>query len=185
MSRLFIALVVLVFSCQIQAKEANSFYQIDLIVFAQEQDSSLTPEFPLSSTLATNSRTIPLSTEASKNQSPYHLLPFSLSQLREEYWALHRKRQYRVLMNYSWLQPLNNQSTIALPKINRDGWEVEGSLRIRQGNYYLLDTELLFTAPDKNQAPFVFAQKLRLKGGDTYYLDHPQAGMLIKVHKLG
>ena len=59
-----------------------------------------------------------------------------------------------------------------------------GSLQIIQSNYYLLDTNLRFSAPNDRQAPFVFAQKQRLKSGIVYYLDHPQAGMLIKVHKI-
>ncbi|MDA9272003.1 peptidoglycan binding protein CsiV, partial [bacterium] len=34
------------------------------------------------------------------------------------------------------------------------------------------------------QTAFNFSQKQRLKPGTVYYLDHPQAGMLIKVHAL-
>ena len=178
-------IAMLIFSSLVQAMEASPLYQIDLIVFSHQLDSSLVPELSLHSTLSSaSSQAIPLQTEANKNLTPYHLLPPSFSQLREEYWALHRKSQYRILMNYSWLQPLNNQSSIALPKINREGWQVEGNIRIKLANYYLFDTELLFSGPGDNHHPFVFAQKLRLKGGDIYYLDHPQVGMLIKIHKL-
>lgn len=178
-----IVIAMILFSSLVKAKEVTSFYQIDLIVFTHQQNPAIPAELSLSSTLSTHNSAIPLQTETSKNLTPYHLLPSSSSQLREEYWALHRKPQYRVLMHYTWLQPLNNQRPIALPKISRDGWEVEGTLGIRLSNYYLLDTELLFSAPDGSTS-FVVTQKQRLKGGDIYYLDHPQAGMLIKVHKL-
>jgi len=88
-------------------------------------------------------------------------------------------------MHYTWLQPFENQRTILLPKIEREGWQVEGTLRVRRSNYYLLSTNLIFSSANKEQPAFVFAQTQRLKGGDTYYLDHPQAGMLIKIHQLG
>jgi hypothetical protein len=54
----------------------------------------------------------------------------------------------------------------------------------QQSNYYLLDTALLFSAPERINAAFMFTQKQRLKPGVVYYLDHPQAGMLIKVHTI-
>ncbi|CDZ77455.1 hypothetical protein BN59_01738 [Legionella massiliensis] len=165
--------------------QAAALYQIDLIVFGYQQ-SPISPELSLSSTLASHSaNSIPLQTEISKNQTPYHLLPSSSSQLQEEYWALHRKPQYRVLIHYTWLQPFNNQSAIAIPKVQRDGWEIEGTVRVQRSNYYSLDSELLISTPSSNSAPFVLVQQQRLKGGDIYYLDHPQAGMLIKVHQVG
>lgn len=167
-----------------QAKEASPFYQIDLIIFTHQQSPTLPAELSLNSTISTNTKARILHTGISKELTPYHLLPFSFSHLKEEYWALHRKPQYRVLLHYTWLQPLNNQTAITIPTINRNDWQLEGKLRIRRSNYYMLDSELLFSPPNNSQAPFVFAQKQRLKGGDIYYFDHPQAGMLIKVHQL-
>ena len=172
------------FASLLQAKEALPFYQIDLIVFTHQQASTVPTELSLSSTITTPAKATRLDTEINKQLTPYHLLPFSFSQLKEEYWALHRKPQYRVLLHYTWLQPLSNQQSIALPAIKRDGWQLEGTVRVLRSNYYLLDTELLFSSVDDSKTPFVFAQKQRLKGGDIYYFDHPQAGMLIKVHQL-
>lgn len=175
---------IIFFTTLIQAAEAPAFYQIDLIIFTHQQ-SPLSKELSLNSTLSSGQiKTIHLETDISKTLSPYHLLPPSSSQLREEYWALHRRPQYQVLVNYTWLQPLNSKLPISLPHIQRNGWELEGSLNIQRANYYVLNSELLFTTPDSQQAPFVLRQKLRLKGGDIYYFDHPQAGMLIKIHQL-
>ncbi|WP_347251318.1 CsiV family protein [Legionella sp.] len=181
---IFLALVL--FSCFTQANAIPSLYQIDLIIFTHPQSANLPPELSLSSTLSSEStHAAPLQTEIRKELTPYHLLPFSSSQLREEYWALHRRPEYRVLLHYTWLQPFNSQRAVSLPKINRDGWQLEGALRIQRSSYYLLNTELLFSPADSSHSPFVFAQKQRLKGGETYYFDHPQAGMLIKIHQLG
>ncbi|MFA5959667.1 MAG: CsiV family protein [Tatlockia sp.] len=181
MIKLAFSLVVFLFAGTVFAKEPSAFYQIDLIVFTHEE----TPETASPDvTIASPNRALALNTERSHNLSPYHLLPISSSQLKEEYWALHRKPQYRVLMNYTWLQPLESNKAIVLPKISHDGWEVEGNIKIQRLNYYVMDTQLLLTHANTNQNPFVFAQKQRLRGGEIYYFDHPQAGMLIKVHQL-
>lgn len=127
---------------------------------------------------------IQLQNDVNNLLTPYHTLPSSASTLKNEYWALNRKPQYQVLLHYTWLQPGNNQRPIALSHMNNTGWNIEGTLRIRQSNYYLLDTKLLFSAPNNAQSAFVFAQKQRLKPGVVYYLDHPQAGMLIKIHQI-
>ena len=155
-----------------------------MIVFTHLK-ASLTPTENAQTPLAPDMHhAIPLQTDVSEMMTPYHTLPVSTSHLRNEYWALNRKPQYQVLFHYTWLQPGNNQRPIALTQVNRGGWNVEGTLRIRRSNYYLLDTDLVFSAPNSTQTAFVFAQKQRLKPGVVYYLDHPQAGMLIKIHQI-
>ena len=185
MFRILVLVALISCSSLLQAKTTEALYQIDLIVFAHQQDSTLPEDLSFSTAIPPQTpQAIPLDTEINSATTAYHLLPPSSSQLRQEYWALHRKPQYRVLMHYTWLQPFDNQRAIVLPKIDRDGWQVEGTLRIRRSNYYLLNTDLVFSSPNNGQAAFVFSQKQRLKGGDIYYLDHPQAGMLIKIHQL-
>ena len=173
------------FSCITLAKQPTPLYQIDMIVFTHLQ-ASLTPaEHSLAPLLSPDtSHAIPLQNNAGDASSPFHILSPSTSHLRNEYWALNRKPQYQILFHYTWLQPSNNQQPVALSQTNIGGWNVEGTLRIRQSNYYLLDTELLFSAPNSPQIAFMFSQKQRLKPDVLYYLDHPQAGMLIKVHPL-
>jgi hypothetical protein len=128
---------------------------------------------------------ITLSEKTSDVMTPYHSLPLRTSTLKDEFYALNHKPQFKVLFQRSWLQPANNQKPIALSQNNVSGWDVLGTLRVRRSNYYLLDTELKFIAPNNPRFGFIFAQKQRLKPGVVYYLDHPQAGMLIKVHQIG
>lgn len=183
MSRALTYIGLILCSCLGQANQKPFFYQVDMIVFTHQQVSPDQTEKALVPLLVPEKRNaIPLQNTGSDMMTPYHTLPSSLSQLRQEYWALHRKPQYQVLLHYTWLQPRNSQRAVALPPISRGGWNIEGTMRIRQSNYYLLDTELLFSAPESSQTSFVFSQKQRLKSGVIYYLDHPQAGMLIKVH---
>lgn len=176
-------IVLFFFTALTSANEPKAMYQIDLIVFTHEQNFD---EVSLKSTLSPITHSvIPLKTDPSKELTPFHLLPFAFSQLKEEYWALHRKPQYRILLNYSWLQPLQSKQTVLFPTINRDGFQLEGNISIQRQNYYVLNAELLLTNLNTNQNPFVFLQKQRLKGGEIYYFDHPQVGMLIKIHSLG
>lgn len=158
-------------------------YQVDMILFTHSQTQTATnASSPL--LLPNTKSAIPLQNEANQSTALYHILPASLSQLRSEYSALSRKPEYQILAHYSWIQPSNNQRPIAFSAHGNAGWNVEGTLRIRQSNYYLLDTDLLFSSLGQAQTTFNFSQVQRLKPGTVYYLDHPQAGMLIKVHAL-
>lgn len=154
-------------------------YQIDVIVFTHPT-ATLTED---STVELPPLQGIPLKLDVNKAITPYHLLPSSLSQLQGDYWVIHHKLGGNVLFHYSWLQPSNNQKAVIIPKISRNGWTVEGSFRVRRSNYYLLDTNLVFAA-EGIKSSFVFAPKQRLKGNSVYYIDHPQAGIFIKVHSL-
>jgi hypothetical protein len=185
MSRVFIFLSCLLWAAVVLATPASSLYQVDMILFAYLQSSPLTNE-NITPPLLTTGTVAPIVLQhgISNSRAPYHLLSSSNSQLKNEYWALNRKPEYRVLFHYTWLQKANNQRPVELSEQNQGGWTIEGTMRIRQSNYYLLDTDIVFSTPDKPQTAFVFSQKQRLKPDVVYYLDHPQAGMLIKIHQI-
>lgn len=178
MSRLILILLGLLFSsCSL----ASTHYQVDLILFShplKENISSLnTPLIPLSKNVIT------LKSGSSNTQKPYHLLSPSKSGLRNEYYLLNRKHQYQILGHYSWIQPGNNQNKIAIPSVHRNGWEMLGTLKIRQSNYFTVNAELQVSPPNHPQSAFTVTQNQRLKANTVYYFDHPQIGMLIKIHK--
>ncbi|BCA96152.1 hypothetical protein TUM19329_25130 [Legionella antarctica] len=179
MLRLFILTISVLYSCFTLAK---SNFQVDLIIFAYPQGGENNSNLPMNSLL------IPISINATKLNSdstkPYGLLSPSKSGLRDEYYILSRKSHYKVLGHYSWKQPANNQQSVVLPDIKHDGWQMQGTVRVRQSNYYLFDTDLQLSHPDNPQSSFFVSQKQRLKSGLVYFLDHPQVGMLVKVHKL-
>ncbi len=165
--------------------KSTQLYQIDMVVFTHLKNTPLsTLNAPMPLMAPETKKAIPFDSTPSSAITPYHALPVSSSLLRDEYRTLIRKTQYQILFHYTWLQPANNQRAIALSEMDAGGWNVEGTLRVRRSNYYLFDTKLLFSAPNSKQASFVFSQKQRLKPGVTYYLDHPQAGMLIKIHQI-
>lgn len=184
MLRLVTLTCLILFSYTAQAS-SQALYQIDMIVFAH-QSSTLQAENIITPLVAPDTQNaISLQNSNSNLMTPYHILPQRSSELGQAFWTLNRKPDYQVLGHFTWLQPSNNQRAIALPSTNHNGWNIEGTVRVRQSNYYLLDTDLLFSSPTgKTQTAFLFSQKQRLKPGTVYYLDHPQAGMLIKVHKI-
>ena len=146
-------------------------YQIDVIVFVQ------THHFAMDS----NKTSVILTQETSKHSNATIIVPHP-SSLSRELNLIKQQPQYLTLFHISWLQPGNHQQAVHLVVQSADGWHVEGNIRVRQSNYYLLDSKLSFST--RGQAPFIITQKQRLKPGKTYYLDHPKAGMLIKVHRL-
>ncbi len=181
MLRTTLSLCIILWSSLIHAI-SPTLYQVDMIVFTHHTTTQ--PESNHPPLIPDMRHSIALQNTMSSALTPYHTLPTSASQLNREYWALNRKTNYQVIAHYSWLQPANNQRAVAISAANQHGWSIEGSLRIRRSNYYLLDTDLLFSKPNNEKASFIFSQKQRLKPGTVYYLDHAQAGMLIKVHQI-
>ena len=179
MLRLFLLTISILYSCFTLAK---SSYQVDLIIFAHPKSADKNNE------LAMDSPLMPISKNAislkTGSTSSYALLGPSQSGLRDENYLLSRKSHFQVLGHYSWRQPSSNESSVALPNINHNGWIVQGSVRVRQGTYYVFDADIQLSPPNNPQSSFTVTQKQRLKANVVYFLDHPQVGMLVKIHKL-
>lgn len=179
MQRLFIITISFLYA---SLALAQSSYQIDLILFAHpNQNNEMAVNTPL---IPMNSNAITLKDDTEKSAKPYRLLSPSASSLRDEYYLLSRRSHYQVLGHYSWRQPANNQSSVALPLIEQHGWQMQGILNIRQSNYYIFDAKFQISPPNNPQSSFTVSQKQRLKGNSVYYLDNSQIGMLVKIHKL-
>ncbi|KTD41657.1 CsiV family protein [Legionella parisiensis] len=180
MERLIIITLSILYSCLTLAK---SSYQIDLIIFAHpNQNPDMTVDAPL---IPMGAHAILLKSDAEKSGKPYLLLSPSSSSLRDEYYLLTRKSRYKVLGHYSWKQPANNQSSVALPVVEHNGWQIQGKFNVVQSNYYSFDAELQVSPPSNPQSSFTVSQKQRLKDDVVYYLDNALIGMLVKIHKLG
>lgn len=186
MPRFTLLTIVLLFSYASHATDhSKKMYQIDLIIFTHQHNTQNTIGSSSASGLALNTQNaIPLHEFVNHTAAPFSLLSTNRSHLNQEYWILNRKPDYQVLAHYTWLQPSNNQKAIVLPSTTRSNWIIEGTMRVRQSNYYLLDTSLRFSTANNTNNTFLFSQSQRLKAHTVYYLDHPKAGMLIKVHQV-
>jgi hypothetical protein len=178
MERLLMIMIGILYSC---ITHAQSLYQIDLIVFAHQKPER-TVEIPL---IPMNAHAISLKADTNKSGKPYHLLASSRSSLRDEYYLLNHKAPYQVLGHYSWIQPAKNQSSVALPLTKHNGWELQGILNIKQNTYYSFTAEFQASPPSTPLSSFTVSQKQRLKDNVVYYLDNPDLGVVVKIHKLG
>ncbi len=175
-------IIILVYLCILSSPglaESAKRYQVDIIIFAH-QLSSLDLAEKIAAVVPNAQQAIPLKMGGS---GFYHMLPTSTSSLQSAFWSLSRRPDYQMIAHYSWLQPSNNQRAVMIDAQSNNGWRTAGTLRIRQSNYYLFDAQLLFTLPGQ-KSTFLLTQKQRLKPGTVYYLDHPRAGILIKVHQV-
>jgi len=184
MLRFFNTLCLIFFSLVGFAQNPTNV-QVDLVVFTHaytEKDQLETASTPLMQDLHTAIQLKPRDTESGGS---YRLISTAHSTLQNAWYQLNRHSQYTPLFHYTWIQPSNNQKAVILPHGSSQGWSVQGTVRVRQSNYYLLDTTLQFKPLGHSQANFTLSQKMRLKPGNTYYIDHPQGGMLINVHRIG
>lgn len=186
MFRRLILIGVLCYAYDCLAKEADSIYQIDMILFIHHASSENKEENTTLPFIEANpTKTIQLKrNETDDSQQPYHLLPSSASTLYKELRALKHHANYQIIGHYTWLQSKHHQQAVSLPDTTDPTWQVTGSMSIKQNTYYQLNTEFIFSNPQSHSPPFLFSHNQRLKNNLVYYLDHPQAGMLIKVHQV-
>lgn len=159
---------------------AKGQYQVDLIIFAQpgafNSSEALRIDAPLPASPKVQSLT--------SNSSAYRLLTPSQSQLKDEFYQLGRKKEYTILGQYSWVQPLNNKSPVMLPFKSAHGWNIQGTVNIKNGAYYLFNADLQVNTPTGPNGYLRVIQNQRIKPNVVYYFDHPLVGVLVKiVHK--
>lgn len=161
---------------------ANKEYQIDLILFAHATPvSELALDGPL---IDLTEKALTLSPDPTKSGRPFKLLAHSYSSLNDAYYQLTHKPAYQVLGYYSWRQPLMSQTKVALPVINHNGWQLQGTISVIQNTYYTFNANLRASPPSKPESSLALIQKQRLKENVVYYLDHTHLGMLVKIHKV-
>jgi len=166
------------------AESKSSEYQIDVILFQHPGVTDDSNETPLSSALPPNKKnTIPLLMKEACTTQLYCLQKLKNSTLAQSWYALSRNQDYHLLGHYSWRQPSNNTKAVWLPERVVDGIKIVGSLKIRNGNYYYF-TSALYLYSSNNTSPLILQQHTRLKDNQTIYLDHPNVGMLVRIHKI-
>lgn len=185
---------ILIFLCALipvtcaEARDLTTtpFYQVDLIIF-MHQHSPLTLTraarlaFLRSQLIKTKNTTFlkpPINDEASS--LPYTLLPNSFSTLKTIASKLQQNPQYKLLADYSWLQPNSRQAIILSPQL-ANGWQITGSLKISGNHFYFLRTELFFFLPGSHEPCIMLNYQQRLLENKIFYIDHPQIGMIIKI----
>ncbi len=186
MRLIYLLLCCVLITTRSNAQNHISLYQIDLILFAYTEWAPEQHQASASTVIPTqNPQAIPLRFyESHAPARTYQLLANAASPLQRDWTRIQQQPLAHALLHYTWLQPSHNQRPVEITAHLNDGWQVEGSLRVRKSNYYFFDTQLVISPPNRQQQPFVFSQIQRLKPGITYYLDHPEAGMLIRINRI-
>lgn len=179
MLRLIISLLLISISYLCHA-EPDEKYLIDFILFENKtvlndgMEQSLTPPILLPSKTS-----IPLALGDFSAQPDYRNLPISQSELRRTYFALSRSQDYQVLARFTWKQPSDNKRAIDLPPTIRDQWHIKGRLSLAPGRFPFLTTNLLLVSDAQQTIALQHSQALKLN--QTYYLDHPHFGIIIRL----
>lgn len=165
-------------------------YQVEVIIFqntippvANSEDFSGFPALP------ETSKAVNLGPENDAH-TPYSELPYSWLRLRAEARLIKRKPDYKLLLHTAWLQQEGRSKTVHLDNDFQEGSapKLDGTIRVSKGLYYYFSVNLALTPINTllrpKQKPFILKQKRRLRSDEVHYIDHPQFGVLIKVHPL-
>ncbi len=178
MLRLIVALCLIGLTCPSYA-ESNEKYLVDFILFENKNvlddatEQALTPPILLPSKTS-----IPLALGDYSAQPDFRNLPISQSELRQTFYALSRSEDYQLLARYTWQQPSENKRPIDLPPITHAQWHIKGRLNLAPGRFPFLTTNLLIS---DNEQTIALRHSQPLKLNQTYYLDHPLFGILIRL----
>lgn len=167
----------------------SPIYQVDLIIFINSNSQPILSQTEkisfLRSKVIKDQNLIILQNNynnlSEENNNLYNLLPTNLSHLAAAYHKLRKHPQYKVIGNFSWLQPLDNNIAITFPTNLDNGWQIDGSMQIKGEHLYSMAAELFLTPPYSQEPMISFKHNQRLIEGKSYYIDYPQVSMLIKI----
>lgn len=137
----FLCLTTLTWTAQ---AEDASWYQIEVLVFANEDPSALDDEFwPKGLDIRHPANSVKLRVPGSNggHYDPYELLPSSAMLLNDEKARMVRSGQYRPLFHAGWLQPVEQQNRAtpihiqAGDMLDNGMYELEGYITIDRGRY--------------------------------------------------
>ncbi len=179
-------LLLLLFS--LQANATDQWYQVELIVF--EQENNITDEqWPemLEQEIA------PLTPDMSDNL----IQPAANETLASAAYRLERSPNYQVLYYRAWQQPILEKSAAKAVSIQASEQLVDGALRLYKSTYLhaQLSVWLKKNIPSVNSWSDVtpegtalelprnphLAESRRIKSKKLYYFDHPVLGALLQL----
>ena len=186
-SKWFVLILILLTSNSLYAAQ---WYQIELIVFAQ--DSSNTEVFDQTqSSIQWPRRLIELSqtryVKAQLLQTPvnYAKLQSADHLLNAEYNQLRARRRYRPLLHEAWVQSVAPNSKSRPVRIFQKGgvpgnFPVNGYVSLERGHYLHLSVNLEY---DAGGQVYTLDQRRRLRLNELNYLDHPKFGVIATVNR--
>jgi len=176
-------------------KASDNLYQIDLIVFTQNDATMNSENWPNT-----------LKQPYLKNTINPDFNP--ILGLQKEANKLKQQDNYKIILHTSWKQnmtskryakwiriyggqPYDAKGQMIQPDDNRipTYWKLNGKIKISKSSFFDIYTDLYLTLPtpsSDNLIPlqtFIMQQHRRTKLNQLNYLDHPLFGVLIKISK--
>lgn len=163
--KLAIFVIVLLATYEVLATEAQSWYQIAVVVFAQplDTDEDLADQPP-----------IPWPADV-REPNP---LPASQSILYAAYEQLRRSQSFRPLLHLAWIQPAD-PGRINPPYHVGNGETVEGTVSLERSEHLYAIVDMEYRAADGKVHRL--REKRQLKFNEIHYLDHPAFGVLVRI----
>ncbi len=164
--RILFLLLALTLAAPLQAARS---YAIDMLIFQRASPGSGERYWP-------DSQAAPISLNNNTEATPLHGGPLSGVAAK-----LDRQPGYRVLYHRFWRQPVfsrRGSSPITI-HVDRGGdARVDGSVSISARHYLHLDVDLTLR---HDGIPVAFKAHQRMRSGETYYIDHPLGGIIIRA----
>lgn len=156
--------VVMAVCPAVLATEAQAWYQVAVVVFAQpldtDEDLDDQPAFPWPTDL--------------REPSP---VPETQSSLYATYTQLRRAQSLRPLLHLAWIQPASPGRNA--PYHVSNGETVAGVVSLERGEALHAIVDMEYRAADGKL--YRLREKRQLKLNEIHYLDHPVFGVLIQV----
>ncbi len=186
--RRWIALLLLCLALPLRAAPADTWYQVELMIFAsrlpddgEELWRPAPPPEALDSAIAVG------------ELGTLRPVPSKAWQLGNLYAAIDRSDLYQALWYQVWRQPGWDRDSavpvrVAAGTAGMDGRAaLEGTLRLYRGRYLHLQADLRYAdpllGPGEGFEPLrvPLRQSRRMRSGELHYLDHPRLGILVRV----
>jgi len=192
------AFFLVVLALVANAAIAQSWYNIEVLVFARDHGGSdeiwppdLQPRYASHSVTIGEPQVSEYADPDALSQGAWQPLPGDQTVLQYMMERMAGTGEYRQLYHKAWRQPIGNKSE-TVPVYLRGGQilstddgqvpELEGTLQFHQSRYVHVEPRIWFNTQSHGQRFYVkIDESRRLTGHEVYYFDHPMFGMLVRI----
>lgn len=173
MGNSFLKVIILILFC-LNAHAAENQYNIELIIFSQEQPTTELFE-EVESKIAWPRKVA--------KRSEYADVKSEKLSLQASYSKLARGKGYHPIMYEAWTQKVNSNSYSRAIRIRNQEGTIDGFFMLQRGHlvHMIADIEYSPNEYEEDSPIYRLNEKRRFKLNDTHYFDHPKFGILARV----
>lgn len=175
-----------------------NWYTVEVIAFTRDKSSQLQEQWISYSPQALMELpALPADDQAQINLTRIEPVSENEWQLSPHAYSLSRSQQIKIQSHQAWRQPGFSRDDAPWVDLQSDAQEMTGKVRISLSRYLHADIDITFPNPDWTpyyagsteaagphlQKNIIFKTSRRLKRNELHYLDHPLAGVIIKIER--